>query len=95
MQKSAKIDLTPSPSRPASARETKQSLRRLLSEFDSAQYVIHGSFAHFDPELEQMAVGLRKHIQESIYVTERFLETFEKHPQIQPEILKAARSGRE
>lgn len=67
---------------PGDLMDAVRKLRRLLSAFDDARFVINGSFASLDAELEAAAVDLRQHTQEGATSVFQFLEKLEQHPEV-------------
>lgn len=60
--------------------EIVRRLRRLISAYDNAQYVIHGSFQTIDPTLEVLAQQLRPAVDDTASLICGFLERIEALP---------------
>jgi hypothetical protein len=55
-------------------------LRELMAAYDSASYVISGSFAEVDPELESLAQQLRPAVEDTAGLLYGFLDRLERTP---------------
>jgi len=55
-------------------------LRALMAAYDSASYIISGSFSEVDPELEALAQQLRPAVEDTAGLLYGFLEQLEQTP---------------